>query len=175
FASEFAECGFRREAFYPCYGLAEATLFVTGGAHDRVPATVLISRPALEQNRVEIMAEVPGDVTPAPPSPRADHRVLVSCGAALGGQRVAIVHPETLTPCPPDRPGEVWVSGPSVAQGYWRRPDETAATFRAHMASGDGPFMRTGDLGFMHDGELYITGRIKDLIILRGRNHYPHD
>ena len=101
---------------------------------------------------------------------------MVSCGLALGGQRVEIVDPETLIPCPPDRPGEIWVSGPSVAQGYWQAARRYGSTrFGARPPAGDGPFMRTGDLGFLHDGELYITGRIKDLIILRGRNLYPQD
>jgi acyl transferase domain-containing protein/acyl-CoA synthetase (AMP-forming)/AMP-acid ligase II/acyl carrier protein len=162
FAAAFADCGFRPEAWYPCYGLAEATLLVTGGVADHAPTTLTVSRVALEQNRVEVQDE-PGS------------RTLVGCGTALGGQRVGIIHPETLRPCPTDEPGEIWVSGPSVAQGYWQRPGESAATFQAHTVAGDGPFLRTGDLGFVHGGELYITGRLKDLIILRGRNHYPHD
>jgi acyl transferase domain-containing protein/acyl-CoA synthetase (AMP-forming)/AMP-acid ligase II/acyl carrier protein len=164
FAASFAPCGFRPAAFYPCYGLAEATLMVTGGDRDRAPATVTISRTALERQNAAVV-----------PEGAAGARTLVSCGAALGGQRLAIIHPETLTPCPPDRPGEVWVSGPSIAQGYWQRSEESEKTFRAYTAAGDGPFLRTGDLGFVHDGGLYVTGRIKDLIILRGRNHYPQD
>ena len=99
----------------------------------------------------------------------------MGCGAPLLDQNVAIVDPETATVCPADRPGEIWISGPSVAQGYWRQPELSQSTFQARTADGSGPFLRTGDLGFMHDGELFITGCIKDLIILRGRNHYPQD
>ena len=90
--------------------------------------------------------------------------------------KIVIVHPESLTPCAPDEVGEIWVSGPSVAQGYWNRPEETERTFRAYLAeTGEGPFLRTGDLGFLKDGELFVTGRLKDLIIISGRNLYPHD
>lgn len=164
FARTFAPCGFRARAAYPCYGLAESTLIVTGGGHDHPPVTLTISRPALEQHRIELVA---GD--------HAEARTVVGCGSPLLDQRVAIVDPETFEICPADRPGEIWIAGPSVAQGYWRRPDLSAATFAARTADGDGPFLRTGDLGFMHGGELFVTGRIKDLIILRGRNHYPQD
>jgi acyl transferase domain-containing protein/acyl-CoA synthetase (AMP-forming)/AMP-acid ligase II len=164
FSEAYAPYGFRADAIYPCYGLAEATLFVTGGTEARDPVTLTVARSALEKNR--LLPVSPDD---------ADARTLVSCGLSLGGQQVAIVDPETLVLCPPDRPGEVWVSGPSIAQGYWQRPDDTARTFAARTADSDGPFMRTGDLGFLHENELYITGRIKDLIILRGRNLYPQD
>ena len=88
---------------------------------------------------------------------------------------MAIVDPETLTACPADDVGEIWVQGPSMAQGYWNRPEETRHTFQARLADGDGPFLRTGDLGYLHEGQLYVTGRLKDLIIIRGRNHYPQD
>ncbi|HYO12608.1 MAG TPA: amino acid adenylation domain-containing protein, partial [Thermoanaerobaculia bacterium] len=141
FAAAFASCGFRREAFFPCYGLAEATLLVSGGALAAAPES--------------------GDA--------------VSCGRAAAGQTVVVVEPEACTPCPPGAVGEIWVAGPSVAAGYWGRPEETARTFGARLASGEGPFLRTGDLGFLADGELFVTGRLKDLIILRGRNHYPQD
>jgi acyl-CoA synthetase (AMP-forming)/AMP-acid ligase II len=89
---------------------------------------------------------------------------------------VAIANPQTLARCAADEVGEIWVSDPGVAQGYWQRPEDTANTFQAYLSdSGEGPFLRTGDLGFMQDGELFITGRIKDLIIIRGTNHYPQD
>ncbi|HET9212138.1 MAG TPA: proline iminopeptidase-family hydrolase, partial [Thermoanaerobaculia bacterium] len=134
FAEAFAPCGFRAEALYPCYGLAEATLFVTGGHGARV-----------EKERV-------------------------SCGSAW--QRIVTVDPETGE----ERPeGEVWISGPSVARGYWENEEATARDFHAFLPTGEGPFLRTGDLGFLSGGELYVTGRLKDLIILRGRNHYPQD
>ncbi|HTK74403.1 MAG TPA: SDR family NAD(P)-dependent oxidoreductase, partial [Gemmataceae bacterium] len=164
FATVFAPCGFRPRAFYPCYGLAEATLIVTGGDAEDVPARLAVSRTNLERN---VFAAV-RDADP-------DARSLVGCGGVLLDQNLQIVHPETGVPCPPDQPGEIWLAGSSVAQGYWRRPDESDQTFAAYTTDGDGPFLRTGDLGFLHGGELYITGRIKDLIILRGRNIYPQD
>jgi acyl-CoA synthetase (AMP-forming)/AMP-acid ligase II len=103
-------------------------------------------------------------------------RTLVGCGRVLADQKVTVVYPESLTPCPPDRVGEVWVSGPSVTRGYWGRPEETKHAFRAYLAdTGEDPFLRTGDLGFLRHGELFVTGRLKDLIIVRGRNHYPQD
>ena len=103
-------------------------------------------------------------------------RALVSCGQARPGQRMLIVDPESGVPCPPGVAGEIWVAGPSVAHGYWNRPQETEATFGGRLATtGEGPFLRTGDLGFVRDGELFVTGRLKDLIIIRGRNHYPDD
>ena len=162
FGDLFGECGFRREAFYPCYGLAEATLFVSGGA--RV-LTRSINKSALERNRVEVAAA--GD---------EGARTPVSCGQTFLNLQVAIVDPETLTRCAPDRVGEIWVKGPSVARGYWNRPEQSERTFNARlMNDGAGPFLRTGDLGFIFGRELFVTGRLKDLIIIRGRNHYPQD
>ena len=91
-------------------------------------------------------------------------------------QQIVIADPNRLTRVPAGQVGEVWVSGPSVAQGYWQRTDETEQTFRAYLQdTGEGPFLRTGDLGFTHDGELFVTGRLKDLVIVRGENHYPQD
>ncbi len=164
FADAYAPHGFRPAAAYPCYGLAESTLIVTGGLHEQPPVTLYVSRLGLERRQAT-----------AVPADDPDGRILVGCGHPLLDQRVAIVDPDTLTHCPSDEPGEIWIAGPSVAQGYWRRPEESDRTFRAHTAGGEGPFLRTGDLGFMHNGELYVTGRIKDLIILRGRNLYPQD
>jgi len=103
-------------------------------------------------------------------------RALVSCGVPRPGQRMLIVDPESRVPRPPDVVGEIWVAGSSVARGYWNRPEETDATFGGRLATtGEGPFLRTGDLGFVRDGELFVTGRLKDLIIIRGRNHHPDD
>jgi acyl-CoA synthetase (AMP-forming)/AMP-acid ligase II len=165
FAAAFEPCGFRREAWYPCYGLAEATLFVTGGLKSALPIIHTVSAPALEQKQV---------VTAS--TDEKDTRTLVGCGRVCPDQKMAIVDPDTLTRCPPDQVGEIWVSGPSVAQGYWNRPEETEYTFRAYLAdTGEGPWLRTGDLGYRKDGELFITGRLKDLIIIDGRNHYPQD
>ncbi len=165
FAETFASCGFRKEAFYPCYGLAEASLMATGGERDRFPVVRTLQAEALAHNRVVEATSGEKDV-----------RTFVSCGKTVRGQKIVIANPETLRACQPDEVGEVWISGPSVAQGYWQRPQETKETFQAYLAdTGEGPFLRTGDLGFLQDGELFITGRLKDLIIIRGRNYYPQD
>jgi len=169
FAEAFAPCGFRREAFRPCYGLAEATLFVTGVRNGAISTKQTVQAAALAENHVVI-------VKPTASDDNDSTRTFVSSGSVPQGQKVVIVNPDTCNPCPPDEVGEIWVSGPSIAQGYWQKPDETLYTFRAQLAdSGEGPFLRTGDLGFMCDGKLYVTGRLKDLIIIRGRNHYPQD
>lgn len=166
FAEAFAECGFRRESFYPSYGLAEATLLVTGGASQSLPRRAVIDKRALEQNKVKIAAPSdPGSVT------------LVSSGHAWLGHRVEVVDPDSRTLCPPGGVGEIWVSGGSVAQGYWNNAEETAKTFGATLANaGDQErFLRTGDLGFLLEGELFVTGRAKEMIIICGANYYPHD
>lgn len=101
---------------------------------------------------------------------------LVGCGRSIPQQRIVIAHPETLSTCQPNEVGEIWVSGPSVGKGYWNRPQETKEVFGAYLSdTGEGPFLRTGDLGFLYEGELFITGRLKDVIIIRGRNLYPQD
>jgi acyl-CoA synthetase (AMP-forming)/AMP-acid ligase II len=165
FAGAFAPCGFRREAFYPCYGLAEATLLASGGKKGRTPWTLSVRKSALEANRGE---------PAAPKDPWA--QVLVGCGQSLADQQLVIAHPEERTRCRPGEVGEIWLAGPSAAQGYWEKPEESRRTFGARLAdTGEGPFLRTGDLGFLRDGELFLTGRLKDLIILRGRNLYPQD
>jgi len=147
FSAAFAPCGFRPEAFYPCYGLAEATLMVSGG--DKLVAPEMIQS--------------------------ADQVSRVSCGVSVHNQALCIVDTNTLMPCASGQVGEIWVSGASVAQGYWQKPAATAATFQAHLANGDGPFLRTGDLGFLQAQALYVSGRLKDVIIIRGRNYYPED
>jgi len=165
FVDAFGPYGFRREAFFPCYGLAEATLLVSGGYKDEAPRIRAFEARSLENGEVR-------DASGA----SADRRLLVGCGQNLPDQTIAIVDPETRIPRAPGQMGEVWVRGPSVAQGYWNRPEESDQIFRARLAGTDeGPFLRTGDLGVLEDGELYITGRLKDLIIVRGLNHYPHD
>jgi acyl transferase domain-containing protein/acyl-CoA synthetase (AMP-forming)/AMP-acid ligase II/acyl carrier protein len=167
FSEAFASCGFRRNYFYPCYGLAEATLVVSAGTKGVFPTVKTFQGKELEQNQAVPVTE--GDES-------KDTRTLVSIGASHSDQRVEIVDPLTRLLCPPGSVGEIWVAGPSVAQGYWRRDEESEHTFRAYLAdSSEGPFLRTGDLGFMLDGELFITGRLKDLIIIRGSNHYPQD
>ena len=165
FAETFEPYGFRRQAFYPCYGLAEATLLVAGGDGPGPPILHTIRRGSLEKNRA-----IPADTGDK------DAQTLVSSGHALLDQEIAIVDPDDLTRCPPEQVGEIWVSGSSVSPGYWGHPQETERTLQASLAdTGEGPFLRTGDLGFLHDGELFVTGRLKDLIIIRGRNHYPQD
>jgi 8-amino-7-oxononanoate synthase len=165
FTRMFEPCGFRREFFYPCYGLAEATLIVSGGFRSAPPVIRHFDAKALENNQVvDGLADEEGA------------RALVGCGGNLLDEEIVIANPDTMLRCAADEVGEVWVSGPSVAQGYWHRPDESEYTFRAFLKdSGRGPYLRTGDLGFMQDGELFVTGRIKDLIIVRGVNHYPQD
>ncbi|HEV3040683.1 MAG TPA: amino acid adenylation domain-containing protein, partial [Candidatus Angelobacter sp.] len=165
FAARFSRVGFNPRAFTPCYGLAEATLLVSGRATDGALRTLELDASALARNRVR--HALPEDATSIS---------AVSCGAPAHSNAVLIVDPESLLPRPVDHIGEIWVSGPSVAQGYWNLPTETEQAFRARIpASSDGPFLRTGDLGFLHDGELFVTGRLKDLIIIRGRNYYPQD
>ncbi|HVG20478.1 MAG TPA: amino acid adenylation domain-containing protein, partial [Blastocatellia bacterium] len=164
FAATFASRGFRREAFHPCYGLAEATLIVSGKKSGG-PMTREFEASRLGLNQVK----------EASASDRTARR-LSSCGKIAPGQNVVIVNPESRTRCSRDEVGEIWISGPHVAQGYWNLPDETGRTFRAFLSdTGEGPFLRTGDLGFFADDELLVTGRLKDLIIIRGRNHYPQD
>ncbi len=165
FSEVFEPCGFRREAFYPCFGLAEATLIVSGGYVAKPPVVRDFQAQALANNRV--VPSAPG---------AAGGRRLVGCGETLPDQKIAIADPEDLTTCPPGWIGEIWVHGTSVAQGYWRQPEATDATFHAYLKdSGEGPFLRTGDLGFIADGELFVTGRLKDLIIVHGTNYYPQD
>ncbi len=163
FSAAFASQRFRREVFYPCYGLAEATLMVTGSRTSE-PARVLAVDPELlGMHRVK-------------PSSDPTGTRLVGCGRSAAEQEIRIVDPGSVHQCAPGTVGEIWVRGPSVALGYWGHQEETAAVFGARLADSDeGPFLRTGDLGVLDAGELYVTGRIKDLIIIRGRNHYPHD
>lgn len=162
FARAFADTGFRRDAFHPSFGLAENTLVVTaqpGG--DRLAR---LDAAELERHRVREAAT------------GAKARVVVGCGpSADPGQRVEIVDPTTRERAPEGTVGEIWVGGPSVAQGYWGREQESESVFRATLATGEGPFLRTGDLGFAGPEGLFVTGRVKDLIVLHGRNHYPHD
>jgi acyl-CoA synthetase (AMP-forming)/AMP-acid ligase II len=164
FAATFAPCGFRKEAFYSCYGMAETTLIVSGGLKTNPPVIRRIDRAALEQNRVVASTN------------NLESRTIVGCGRTWLNQHLLIVNPETCIRTSGEEIGEIWVSGASIAQGYWNRPQETKQIFDAYLAdTREGPFLRTGDLGFVQDGELFITGRLKEIIIIRGQNHYPHD
>ncbi|MUG92217.1 amino acid adenylation domain-containing protein [Scytonema sp. UIC 10036] len=173
FATTFESCGFRREAFYSCYGMAETTLIVSGGFKAAPPVILSVQQTALAQNRI-----VP--VT----SKEVGAQTLVGCGQPLQDLQIVIAHPDTALRCAPDEVGEIWVAGPSVTGGYWNRTEQTEQTFRAYLTEsrvcesvfrGESPFLRTGDLGFLWEGELFVTGRLKDLIVIRGRNYYPQD
>jgi amino acid adenylation domain-containing protein len=165
FTAAFEPHGFRPHFFYPCYGLAEVTLMATGGLVNEAPIYCEAQTHHLELHRI---AE--------PSSPADKVSRLVGCGRACINTRVVIADPESLTLCSPDQVGEIWLSGDSVALGYWRQPEKTRETFGAYLAdTGEGPFLRTGDLGFLRGDELFLTGRLKDLFIVRGRNHYPQD
>jgi acyl-CoA synthetase (AMP-forming)/AMP-acid ligase II len=161
FSRTFGPAGFREEALHPCYGLAEATLIATGSRKGR--GTRTLTADAGELGRLRYAAAAQG-------------RLLAGSGTVLPGGEIRIVDPETRHPCAPGEIGEIWVAGDHVAQGYWKRPETTAEVFRAACAGVPGrTYLRTGDLGMLVDGELYVAGRRKDLIIIRGRNHYPQD
>jgi natural product biosynthesis luciferase-like monooxygenase protein/amino acid adenylation domain-containing protein len=165
FAETFAPCGFRRETFVPGYGLAEATLVVSTADSGVLSTVRRVDREALEQNKV---VATTGEETRI--------RNVVGCGHTWLEQKILVVDPDTHMPCHAGQVGEIWISGSNVAQGYWKRPEETKEVFQAKLANGaEGLFMRTGDLGFLDDGELFVTGRLKDLIIVYGRNYYPQD
>lgn len=168
FVEKFAPYGFRREAFLPGYGLAESVLMVAGGRREVPPVIRTFSATALLKNRVETVDERNTGGTPG--------RRLAGCGQPLSGGEIAIVDPKTRRSLGTGRVGEIWVRSGSVGQGYWNRPEETEAIFRARIAGqSDACYLRTGDLGFLHGGELYVTGRLKELILLGGHNYYPQD
>ena len=162
FHAAFAPAGFRWQSFYPVYGLAEATLAVSSDRQADAPTICRVRADALAVDRIVETADAGVEV--------------VACGRPAAGARVTIVDPATGTPCAPDRIGEIWLASPSVARGYWGQPELTAATFGARLAgTGEGPFLRTGDLGVLRDGRLVVTGRLKDVVIVRGKKHYPQD
>ncbi|NES85039.1 MAG: aminotransferase class I/II-fold pyridoxal phosphate-dependent enzyme, partial [Moorea sp. SIO2B7] len=190
FSETFAPYGFRSTAFYPCYGMAEATLLVAGGNKHQAPVIKNFFDADSQNKRKNNLHVSPGKAS----------RLLVGCGYARWGQTAIIVDPVSLTKCAEEEEGEIWVAGESVAQGYWNRKEETQETFAAYLAdTGEGPFLRTGDLGFLtkrspsarnikctdisissqcshqFDWELFITGRLKDVLVIRGQNYYPQD
>ncbi|WP_242167030.1 MULTISPECIES: non-ribosomal peptide synthetase [unclassified Pseudomonas] len=156
FAEKFAACGFTSNNFFASYGLAEATLFVAGGTRGQGIPALRVDEQALAANRAE-----PGQGS-----------AIMSCGTRQPGHAVLIADPHTLSELADNRVGELWATGPSIAHGYWRNPEATAKTFVQHAGR---TWLRTGDLGFIRDGEVYITGRLKDLLIVRGHNLYPQD
>lgn len=165
FVNAFGPCGFRREAFFPGYGLAEGTLIVATGKKMGKTAISTVQKTALEE----------GYATPAVADDQ-ETRKIIGYTNIPSEQKVVIVNPNTHIQCTTEQVGEIWVSGPSVANGYWHKPEETEKIFHARISNtGEGPFLRTGDLGFLQNGKLFVTGRLKDLIIIRGRNHYPQD
>ena len=166
FQEHFAACGLRRNTLWPCYGLAENTLIVSGPDLGDVPETIALKKKPLEKGKVRPAREETKDV-----------QRLASCGRPGPGCRVAIVDPRSKRRRPPDEIGEIWVSGASVGKGYWKRPEETRRTFAARIAGDEasGPWLRTGDLGFFLEGKLYIAGRAKDVLVINGRNHFPQD
>ncbi|MEG4028416.1 MULTISPECIES: amino acid adenylation domain-containing protein [unclassified Microcoleus] len=165
FTKAFEPCGFHADAFCPAYGMAETTLKIATVGSGITPTFLPVDAGALENNHIVEVGEGEGGA-----------RTLVGCGFPEFGTLVAIVNPESLTQCQPQEVGEIWVAGETVARGYWNRPEETEKTFQAYLSdTSEGPFLRTGDLGFLRDRELFITGRLKDLIIIRGRNLYPQD
>jgi len=170
FSDRFGRYHFDHRAFYPCYGLAESTLMVSGTDrtlrfHGEIvgPVTCSISRRQLRDGKV------------VPPSDERDCVEVVSSGVMATATMVKIIDPETHCTCPDDRVGEIYVHSQSVAAGYWNRPDATKTTFQVKLADDPSFYLRTGDLGFIRVGQLYVTGRLKDVLIVRGQNHYPED
>jgi len=163
FAEDFADCGYSSTAMTPSYGLAECTLKATSARADDPPLILKVDATALGQGNV-VTQTLNGNT-----------RVLVGCGRSETDTEIVIVDPQAKTACPSDQIGEIWIRGNSVAGGYWQREESTAETFQAFMANGQGPFLRSGDLGFRYEGELFVTGRLEDVIIVRGLNHYPQD
>ncbi|MBI3806335.1 MAG: AMP-binding protein, partial [Nitrospirae bacterium] len=165
FVDAFAPVGFRREAFFPAYGMAEYTLLISLKREGVPPTVQALDSAALEQG---VVCEAEPGALPI--------RQVIGCGTPVGDTKVVIAHPETLSRCAAQQVGEIWLAGASTTQGYWGNPEETARTFSAILRdTGEGPFLRTGDLGFVKNGEVFVTGRLKDLLIVRGRNHYPQD
>lgn len=164
FSQRFQKCGFKHQSFLPCYGMAETTLIVTGGPQASPPLMQAFDGKQLDLGRV-----VPCD------SDAAEARELVGSGAVLPGEQVLIVDAQSMQPLESDQIGEIWVRSPSVGQGYWEREQESQLVFGAMTSIGQGPYLRTGDLGFIYQDQLFVAGRIKDVIIVRGVNRYPQD
>jgi acyl-CoA synthetase (AMP-forming)/AMP-acid ligase II len=165
FSETYKAHGFAASAMFPAYGMAEATVLISAGRRGVVPTMCTVSRGGLRRHQI------------AAPREEADAQTIVACGRALPGERIAIVDPDSRTRLGAGEIGEIWVAGPNVARGYWRNPAASEAAFGATIAGeGDEHWLRTGDLGFLDErGVLFITGRIKEIVIIRGANHYPQD
>lgn len=165
FTQKFKPYGFRPEALYPCYGMAETTLFVSGGLKNQPPTVHHLDVNNLAQNQAVLVT-----------SHEPEAQQIVSCGKTWLEQQIMIVDPYTFRQCAEGQVGEIWLSGNNVGQGYWNNPQETEKIFQVYLQNNPSqPFLRTGDLGYLFNGELFVTGRLKDLIIIRGRNYYPQD
>lgn len=161
FSHRFYHLGFDQNAFFPSYGMAETTLFVSGGPQGTGVQSLSLDKAAFELGRVEV---------------KPDGVKVVCCGAINKDFTVRVVNPQTFEICRSNETGEIWIAGESVAAGYLNQTAKTVTDFHAKLSNGDAtPYMRTGDMGFILDGQLYITGRIKELLIVRGRNLYPYD
>jgi acyl-CoA synthetase (AMP-forming)/AMP-acid ligase II len=165
FAEAYKDFGFRATSLYPCYGMAETTLITSGPHAGRGPVFLGLSGKALKQNKIKPVSSHEKDIT-----------FLVGVGYPWLDTEVRIVNPDTLEHCKEDEVGEIWVSGSVVTAGYWNKKELTEEVFKASIQKDpSGPYLRTGDLGFFHEGELYVSGRLKDLVIIHGRNYYPQD
>ncbi|RAP28992.1 AMP-dependent synthetase [Candidatus Marinamargulisbacteria bacterium SCGC AG-414-C22] len=163
FSNTFKSIGFRHSSFYPCYGLAEATLMVTGSSVEKTYQTQTLSTTGIEQHAVETTT-------------CNNHKTVISSGKTTQQTAIKIVDPVTLTECSHDKIGEIWISGPTVTKGYWKKDTLTKETFQATLPSDNSLYLRSGDLGYINlTNELFVTGRLKDLIIINGRNLYPQD
>jgi acyl-CoA synthetase (AMP-forming)/AMP-acid ligase II len=162
FSNKFAVCGFNKNAFFPAYGMAETTLLVSGGSTGGHFKYLSLDKACLLEGKVRI-------------EENAKSTKVVCCGPVSERFEVKIINPNDSNECLDNHIGEIWLRGKSVAKGYWNNTDSTEDTFHATTQDGEGPFLRTGDLGFIYQDELYITGRIKDLILIRGKKYYPQD
>ncbi|MCP5207269.1 MAG: AMP-binding protein [Hahellaceae bacterium] len=171
FYERFKDCGLKKEAICPIYGLAESTLIVTAADKHSLYKSLYIDSESLHRGKIDLLTGQCGKSEAG----EDKGRWVTGCGTPFL-QDVRVVNPETLRPCNDLTVGEIWVRGESICKGYWGKPETTTDVFGAHTSdTQDGPYLRTGDLGFLHEGELYITGRHKEVIILDGRNLYPQD
>ncbi|MGI9474535.1 MAG: AMP-binding protein [Rubripirellula sp.] len=165
FSNRFSSCGFSPAAFHPCYGLAEASLLGACGDGPQEPTVLHVERESLGAGEIRIATDTRG----------RGIQSIVSCGQVSFDNELLIVDPDTSTAVADDVVGEIWLRGSSISDGYWNRPEENQARFDAKLNGGSAGFCRTGDLGFLHEGHLYVTGRLKDVVIIGGRNLFPQD